>query len=56
MIAVDVASVAISVLEPGHWPEVAHVYAEGIATGKDVRDGGSDWDRWDAGRRSSRID
>ncbi len=31
--AVEVAGVTITVLEPGHWPDVARVYAEGIATG-----------------------
>ena len=31
--AVDVAGVTITALEPEHWPEVARVYAEGIATG-----------------------
>jgi len=49
LIAVNVAGVAITVLEPGHWPEVACVYAEGIATGNATFETEvPTWDRWDA--------
>jgi L-amino acid N-acyltransferase YncA len=46
--AVDTGVVSIKRLEPEHWPGVAHVYAEGIATGNatfetDV----PSWERWD---------
>jgi L-amino acid N-acyltransferase YncA len=47
--AVEVAAVTITVLEPGHWPDVARVYAEGIATGDATFETGiPSWDRWDA--------
>ena len=40
--AVETARVTITELEPGHWPEVARIYAEGIATGNaTLRDGGA---------------
>jgi phosphinothricin acetyltransferase len=40
---------SIELLRPGHWPEVARIYAEGIATGDatfetDV----PSWEQWDA--------
>ena len=31
--AIDTAPVTLAELEPEHWPEVARIYAEGIATG-----------------------
>ena len=47
--AVEVAGVTITVLEPEHWPEVARVYAEGIATGDATFETGvPSWERWDA--------
>jgi L-amino acid N-acyltransferase YncA len=47
--AVEQAGVTISDLRPGHWPEVARIYADGIATGNatfetEVRS----WERWDS--------
>jgi L-amino acid N-acyltransferase YncA len=47
--AVDVAGVAITVLEPGHWREVARVYAEGIATGNATFETEvPSWGHWDS--------
>jgi phosphinothricin acetyltransferase len=50
LLIVQTADATIAVLKPGHWPEVASVYADGIATGDatfetevpswDHRDGG----------------
>jgi L-amino acid N-acyltransferase YncA len=46
---VDVASVELTVLEPGQWPEVARVYAEGIETGNATFETEvPGWDDWDA--------
>jgi phosphinothricin acetyltransferase len=46
---IDAPTVAIEQLQPEHWPEVARIYAEGIATGQatfetDV----PSWEQWDA--------
>jgi phosphinothricin acetyltransferase len=47
-VAVDVA-VAIEALTPEHWPEVARIYAEGIATGHATFETEvPSWEQWDA--------
>jgi phosphinothricin acetyltransferase len=39
----------IEPLEPGHWPEVAHIYAEGIATGEATFETSvPSWEHWHA--------
>ena len=46
---VDVTHVTVTVLEPWHWPEVARIYAEGIATGNATFETEvPSWDDWDA--------
>jgi L-amino acid N-acyltransferase YncA len=40
----------IAPLEPGHWPAVARIYAEGIASGHATFETEvPSWERWDAG-------
>jgi L-amino acid N-acyltransferase YncA len=42
--------IAISDLRPEHWPEVARIYADGIATGNATFETGvPTWEAWDAG-------
>jgi L-amino acid N-acyltransferase YncA len=49
LMAVDVTRVTVTVLEPVHWPEVARIYAEGIATGNATFEAEvPSWDDWDA--------
>src|SRR5439155_21428909 len=41
--------VSIERLGPGHWPEVARIYAEGIATGQATFETEvPEWERWDS--------
>jgi len=40
--------VTIAELEPAHWPDVAHIYEEGLDLGTFEEDVPS-WDDWDAG-------
>jgi phosphinothricin acetyltransferase len=47
--AVDERTVVVEAMRPEHWPDVARIYADGIATGNatfetDV----PSWERWDA--------
>jgi phosphinothricin acetyltransferase len=45
-----VSTTAIAGLEPDHWPEVARIYAEGIATGQATFETSvPEWERWDRG-------
>jgi L-amino acid N-acyltransferase YncA len=47
--AVDPNRVAIRDLRPEHWPEVARIYADGIATGNATFETEvPSWERWDA--------
>lgn len=47
--AVDAPTVAIEQLRPEHWPEVARIYAEGIATGQATFETEvPSWEQWDA--------
>jgi L-amino acid N-acyltransferase YncA len=49
LMVAEVASVTIAVLEPGHWPEVTRVYAEGIATGNATFETEvPSWEHWHA--------
>lgn len=48
--AVEAPPIVIVELQPEHWPAVARVYAEGIATGDATFETDVPaWDRWDAG-------
>jgi L-amino acid N-acyltransferase YncA len=50
LMPVEVPGATITALEPEHWPEVAHVYAEGIATGNATFETEVPaWERWDTG-------
>lgn len=45
--------IRIGVLEPSHWPEVARIYSEGIATGEATFETEvPTWERWDAAHLS----
>ena len=47
--AVARGRITIGDLRPEHWPEVARIYAEGIATGEATFETGvPSWERWDA--------
>ena len=47
--AVDSATIAIAELSPDHWPEVARIYADGIATGNATFETEvPDWEAWDS--------
>jgi L-amino acid N-acyltransferase YncA len=49
-VAVEVSTTAIAGLEVKHWPEVARIYAEGIATGQATFETSvPEWERWDRG-------
>ena len=49
--AVDSPTIAIAELSPDHWPEVARIYADGIATGNATFETEvPDWERWHASR------
>jgi L-amino acid N-acyltransferase YncA len=46
--SVKAAGIVIVDLRPEHWPEVARIYAEGIATAKATFETGvPSWDEWD---------
>jgi hypothetical protein len=47
--AVDSATITIEPLTPSHWPGVARIYAEGIATGNATFEPEvPSWEAWDA--------
>ena len=49
LMAVGAATLVIDDLRPEHWPEVARIYAEGIATGDATFETTvPDWEAWDA--------
>jgi L-amino acid N-acyltransferase YncA len=48
LMAVDAPPIVIEDLRPEHWPEVARIYTEGIATGHATFETEvPDWERWD---------
>jgi phosphinothricin acetyltransferase len=50
--AVDSPAIAIDDLRPAHWPEVARIYGDGIATGNATFETGvPSWDEWDRAHR-----
>ena len=47
--ATDVRQITISDLRPEHWPEVARIYGEGIATGHATFETSvPSWEEWDS--------
>jgi phosphinothricin acetyltransferase len=48
-VAVDERTVVVEAMRPEHWPDVARIYADGIATGNATFETGvPSWERWDA--------